>query len=43
MVELKSSMEKSTLDIRVQIQENVNIKLIDTNKYLLVLINNNKS
>lgn len=35
-------MEKTTLDIWVQIQENVNIKLINTNKYLLVLTNNDQ-
>lgn len=38
MVGLEVSMEKTTLDICVRIQENVNIKLINTNEYLLVLI-----
>lgn len=38
MVGLEVSMEKTTLDIWVRIQENVNIKLINTNEYLLVLI-----
>lgn len=42
MVGSKVSMAKTTLDIGIQIQENVKTKLTNTNKYLLVLIYNDR-
>lgn len=42
MVGLKVSKEKTTLDLWIWIQENVSVKHITTNYYLLVLTNNDK-